>query len=110
MNLRRRVNPVALALLAVAAQGCAISPVIAPTGVLYSSYRAPIDVDFMDTAVSDKMGSSAAHCVLGLVSWGDASAYAAARNGGLSTIEDAEYDYLNVLFVYQRYTLVVRGK
>lgn len=100
----------AWACVAVAVQGCAISPVIPPTGVIYSQYRAPIDVDYSDTAVSDRVGSSAAHCVLGLVSWGDASAYAAARNGGLSTIEDAEYDYLNVLFVYQRYTLVVRGK
>ncbi len=48
--------------------------------------------------------------ILGAVSWGDCSINAAAKDGGLSTIDSADYKYYNILGVYQTFTTIVHGK
>jgi hypothetical protein len=48
--------------------------------------------------------------VLGLVAWGDASTQAAAVNGGITTLNHADSEWLSILgFVYGRQTTVVYG-
>jgi hypothetical protein len=48
--------------------------------------------------------------VLWLVSWGDAGAAAAARNGGLTTINHMDVQIRNVLFgLYTKETTIVYG-
>ena len=79
-------------------------------GCLYMNVRAPLDTDLASTELGSKMGKSEAKSVLGLVAWGDASTQAAARDGGIETINHADQEYLAVLgFVYARYRTVVYG-
>jgi hypothetical protein len=99
-----------LALFMVGLCGCAYrAPVVPPVGIVYTNHRAPLDVEYHDTTLG-KRGTASSHSVLGLVAWGDASAEAAASAGGIKTIEHADLEYLNVIFIYQRFTTIVYGK
>lgn len=91
--------------------GCGyVAPVVPPGGLFYSNVKAPIDVDAATTAMSSKSGSSESASVLGLFAWGDASITSAAQNGGLSTVNHVDYEYFNVLFIYQKFTTKVYGE
>ena len=48
--------------------------------------------------------------VLGLVAVGDCSLKAAMDEGGLKSAEYADYEYFNVLGIYQKVTLRVVGE
>ena len=89
--------------------GCVVAPVVPPIGIAYTNFQAPLQTGFNDTKVSSKSGSSESMSILGLVSLGDASTKAAADNGGVKTITHADYEFFNVLGVYQRYRTVVYG-
>jgi hypothetical protein len=90
--------------------GCMIAPVVPPTGAVFNKTKAPLDVDFEKSECGPKTGTANTNCILGLIAWGDASAEAAARDGDISTIEHVDYEYMNVLYIYQRYTTIVHGK
>ena len=111
----KRVLGMALVVLVVPLLvGCAggvttFAPVIPPTGLAVSSISAPLDVNVDKTTLGSKTGESSAACVLSMVSWGDASTAAAARNGGLRVINHADYRSTNILFLYTKYTTVVYG-
>lgn len=100
---------VLLGLCVVFAPGCLMAPVIPPVAFVYTGINAPLDVDFQDSKVGLKKGESSSMCILGLVALGDASVYQAAKNGGLTTIQTADYSYTNVLGVYQEFRTVVYG-
>jgi hypothetical protein len=99
-----------LALAAFASAGCVQAPVVPPLAFVYTSVEAPLDIDFEGAARGSKRGTSTAKNVLGLVSWGDASAAEAARSGGITRIDHADYEFYTVLFVYSRYTTIVYGE
>lgn len=92
--------------------GCAFrAPVIPPTGLLFSNYNAPLTTEFDGTPASGlKKGEASSMSVLSLFAFGDCSLNAAAEEGGLSTIEYCDYSYLNVLGLFQKFTLVAHGK
>ena len=91
--------------------GCMIAPVMPPMGAVYHNTRAPLDVDFEKSEYGPKTGTASTNCILGLIAWGDASAEAAAKAGGITTIEHADYEYMNILLgIYQRYTTIAHGK
>lgn len=91
--------------------GCIHAPFVPPTGTAYNNYKAPLDVDFENTDMSGmKKGSAKTVSLLGLIAWGDASSQTAARAGGISTIQHADYEYLNVLGIFQKTTVIVYGK
>lgn len=91
--------------------GCVRAPFVPPQGMAFSQTSAPLDVDYNNTQLAGmKKGSAEVNTILGLVAIGDASSKAAAENGGISTIVHADYDYFNVLGVYQRTTVTVYGK
>src|SRR5262245_52565035 len=85
---------------------CLIAPVVPPIGYVYSDLRAPLDVDYQATPAGGKKGVAESMSIAGLVAIGDSSAEAAAQNGGVSTIENADYEFFNVLGVYQVYRTV----
>ena len=89
--------------------GCFMAPVIPPAGLIYTGYEAPLDINTESTQMGAR-GEAYSHCVLGLVSWGDASIAAAAAEGGIRTVNHADYKLLNVLLVYQRFTTMVYGQ
>lgn len=91
------------------ALGCAVTAPVVPPPALIQNYQAPLDLDHQETSRGEKRGVSAVQNVLGIVSWGDASIRAAAEQGGITTIESADYEFFGVLGVYSRYTTVVYG-
>ena len=111
--MSRTLAVVAVCAVCIAFCGCAgiaWTPVIPPAGFIYTQYKAPLDVDFDATPVPMKKGTASTMCVLGLVAVGDASARAAAQDGGITRIEHADYDTLNVLGVYSKFTIIVYGE
>ncbi len=85
------------------------SPVIPSTAFVYTNTRAPMDIDFENVSVGPKQGKASVTTILLLFAYGDASAAAAAQDGGIQTINHADYEYYSVLGVYQRFTTVVYG-
>ncbi len=93
-------------LLVLGGLGCMGAPIVPPLGIAYTKIEAPISLrgDF-----GSKRGEASVTSYLGLVSTGDASVRAAARNGGISDVKHVDYEFNNVFFFYQRYTTVVFG-
>jgi hypothetical protein len=97
-------------LSALFATGCAFysAPVVPAVAPIFTNTKAPLDIDYDETQLGSKTGKASVTAVLGF-SWGDASATAAARDGGITTIRHADYEYLNVLGIYSSFTTVVKG-
>jgi hypothetical protein len=89
--------------------GCYTAPVIPALGGAFTNTQAPLDVDYDETQLGSKTGKASTVAILGLFAWGNASTAAAARDGGITTIRHADYEFLNVLGLYQSFTTVVRG-
>jgi hypothetical protein len=91
--------------------GCGVvAPVVPPIAAVYTSVNAPLDTDLQDTKLGPKKGEASCMSILGLVAVGDASIREAAKNGGITTIQSADYNYVNVLGVYQEFTTIVYGE
>ncbi len=91
--------------------GCMIAPVVPPQGLIFTNFKAPLDIDQSQTPVEQKAGQSSVTTILGMVSFGDGSLEAAAKDGGIKTIESADYQYLSVLLgLFTQYTTIVHGK
>ncbi len=104
----------ALVLVCLALSGCtgiAWAPVVPPPGLVFTSYTAPLDVDFDRTEVDDvRTGESGIINILGIICIGDAGSMDAAREGNLSRVDGADYTMLNVLGIFSKYTTVVYGQ
>ena len=108
--MKRSLEILVLAFWLVPASGCLVAPVVPPIGFLFNNTGAPLDVDFDETQLGSKVGKASTTTVLWLFAWGDASTAAAARDGGITTIRHADYEFLLVfLGLYSSYTTVVRG-
>jgi len=103
------VGAVAMLGLVLLLSGCVSAPFVPPMGWVFSQVSAPLDVDYNKTAVPAKQGTADAICILGLFAFGDASTQAAAQAGGISTIDHADYQYLNVLGIFHKTTVIVYG-
>ena len=80
------------------------------TGCVYMNVIQPLDTDLASTRLGSKVGKSQAQAILGLVAWGDAGTQAAARAGGLTTLNHADTQVYSILgFVYTRQTTIVYG-
>ncbi len=106
---------VALCVFAVAMTGCGYAgfygaPVVPPPGAIYAEVSAPMTTHFDKTVVVTKSGSAFSESILGLVATGDCSLEAAARNGGITEINYADYTIYNILGVYSKFTVTVYGR
>lgn len=93
--------------------GCAgfyVAPVVPPPGFIFSEYSAPLDVDADATKRGKKVGRAYTESFLGLLARGDASVYAAARDGGITTIRAIDYEFVNYVGLYSKFTVVVYGE
>jgi hypothetical protein len=80
------------------------------TGCLYSHVLMPYDTNVDKTVFGQKTGKAAMYSVLGLVAWGDASTMAAAKQGGIATVNHMDKEFLNVVFgIYTETTTIVYG-
>lgn len=121
LRLSKRMATLAACLgLAVFASGCLTAPVVPPPGILYTEYDAPLDFelghDGVPTPVEGlKMGESQTrylqliHPALSF-GWESAAIEDAAKNGGISKVEFADYHYFSVLSLYQEVTVRAYGK
>ena len=108
-----------------AASGCGACgtylelPVIPPQGILFSSVKAPLSVHVRTAAAGSaatKSSQSSTSYIRDIlitgfdIAWDDAAVADIARRGGISTIAYADYELLNVLGVYRRFTINVYGE
>ena len=99
-----------LAGFAMLLSGCYSTPIMPPSGAI-SSISAPLSAEYSpETTISTKSGEASTMAVLGLVSWGDCSIEAAASDGGLRQVNHADYSYLNILGIWQKFTVKVHGE
>ena len=93
--------------------GCAgiVAPVIPPTAMVLTNVKAPLSTEFNNTSVGAKSGSSESMSILWLVAFGDCSIETAVKNGGLKTIDYADYEVMSVLFgMFSRFVVTVHGQ
>jgi hypothetical protein len=86
--------------------GCAT---MIPIGGLYTGTKLP----FMATSnsgVSSKTGEAQCISVLGLVAVGDCSIEAAKKNGGITKVNNVDWDVKNILGIYGTYKVIVSGE
>lgn len=80
------------------------------TGCLYSSVTTPLDTDLNQTVLGSKVGKSSLHCILWLFAWGDMSVAAAAKQGGITTLNHMDIQTRMILFgLYTRQSIIVYG-
>lgn len=90
--------------------GCYTAPIETPPGILFSDISSTVSTDMNRTPVSVAEGRARSYSVLGIIAWGDSSLTAAAREGKLKYVTHLDFEYYNILFCYQRFTLVARGE
>jgi len=134
MNIPVRIQAASLPLIILGmafASGCAspdprrsvsysqpVVPVLPPYGCLFSQISAPLTTDFEETPGAERSGSATARyldpCLLCSfsfpVAFDSAAIREAAENGGIQTIHYADYEYLNILRIYQELTIRVYGE
>ena len=86
--------------------GCYSAPVMPPVGIFYNDTTAPMA--FAGKEFGSKKGTATATSWFGVVSTGDCSISAAAKNGGITTVKHTDYHFSNIFF-YQRFTTIVYG-
>ena len=102
--------------------GDSAAAVIPPLGIVWSKVRAPVSAG-APGAVGPAKGRATVHQIAlpplpinglqsgtPLVSWGDASKEAAARDGGLAAIDHLDYELTTILMLYRRFTLIAYGE
>lgn len=95
-SLRRSLLLVGLGLLA--------------TSCVYGKVIFPLDTDVNHTQLGSKVGHSSAQSVLWMVAWGDAGVEAAAREGGIQTVQHLDVERYVLLFgLYMRVTTIAYG-
>ncbi|HIE10662.1 MAG TPA: hypothetical protein EYP62_03545 [Kiritimatiellae bacterium] len=133
MHNRVRIQAAGLTLIVLAiafGSGCAsahprhtrspaepVLPVLPPYGCLFSHISGPLSTDFQESPVAARSGSATVRyldpclvCNVSLpVAFGSAQIREAASDGGIKSIHYADYEYVNVLRIYQELTIRVYG-
>ena len=102
------LSPLLLSLLV----GCAS---YYPMGIVYTSGNynngnVAVDATNITGSRISRVGKACATSVLGLVAWGDNSVATAKDKGGLSKVNDIDYEVDNLLGIYGKYCTIVRGQ
>ena len=80
------------------------------TGCIYSNIKTPLDRDLDKTEMGTKVGEASMYSVLWMVSWGDSSTAAAAKDGDISIVNHMDMQVFSLLFgMYTRTTTIAYG-
>ena len=75
-------------------------------GVLFTDVKWQ---DHAEGALGAKEGKACAQSILGLIAQGDASIEAAAKNGGIKSVNSVDHSTKNMLGIIGEYCTIVRG-
>ena len=106
--MKRIAAIVIAALLAIGVAGCLSAPFQPPSGVV-SVTTAPLSTEG-NWNVGTTRGEASSFSVLGLYASGDCSTATAARNGGLKKIGHVDYEYVNIIGIWQKATVIAYGE
>jgi len=96
--------------ICVGAAGCYVTPVKPPPGWIVANFKAPLSADNQEVRIAGaKTGTATVENYLGIISTGDCSLEEATKDVGIKKISYVDYEYFNVLGVYQRFTVIVHG-
>ena len=88
------------------------TPVLPPYGGPWGFNQTtfPVDVNYEQNSIGDKIGSSSSTNILWLFAFGNASIREAARKGGITRVDHVDAKALNILGVYSEYEIIVYGE
>ena len=86
--------------------GCAT---MIPMGGLYTRVKLPITAT-SNSGASSKTGEAQCISVLSLIAVGDCSIDAAKKNGGITKVNNVDWDTMNILGIYGSYKVIVSGE
>jgi hypothetical protein len=119
---RVRMSMLTMALaMALGLAGCMdlpVTPIQPPSGEIYENIMAPLTYNLNRTPVTtSKVGTATSTFLLvpftyGMLSfgWNPCGVNAAAHNGGITKVAYADYRFLNILGVYQEFTVIAHGE
>ena len=99
---------VMMAAMAIGVAGCLSAPFQPPSG-LVASTKAPLSTEG-NWEIGSRCGESSSTSILGLYASGDCSIATAARNGGLKKVNHVDYEYTNIIGIWQKATVIVYGE
>jgi hypothetical protein len=116
--MRATIRLAALAAALLLCGGCFhwTAPVKPPMGILYTHYCAPLSVNSTNFVAGGPEGKSYTMAVRDPyltgqgVSWAESAIQEAARQGGLKKVHYADYELLEILSFYCRFTVKVYGE
>ena len=80
------------------------------SGCFYAHVVTPLDNNVDKTVLGAKTGKASSYSVLWAAAWGDAGTAAAARNGGITTVNQMDREIYSVFFgIYTETTTIVYG-
>jgi hypothetical protein len=80
------------------------------SGCFYAHVVTPLDTNVDKTVLGQKTGKAQSQSVLWAVAWGDAGTAAAAKNGGIITVNHMDREIFSVFFgIYTETTTIVYG-
>ncbi|HUN55155.1 MAG TPA: TRL-like family protein [Smithella sp.] len=80
-----------------------------PVGGLYTGAKFPMMVTSNSNA-SSKTGEAQCISILTLVAVGDCSVETAKKNGGITKVNNVDWDVKNILGIYGTYKVIVSGE
>lgn len=80
------------------------------SGCFYAHVTTPLDRNVDKTVLGQKTGTAESQSILWAVAWGDAGTAAAAKNGGITTVNHMDKELMSIFFgIYTKSTTIVYG-
>ena len=98
-----------LAVMLVSSGCAALGGPSIPMGIIYTRVKAPLDTDMDKTSLGSKTGEASATGILGLIAFGDASTEKAADDGGITTINHADFEFFSILGLFSTFKTIAHG-
>jgi hypothetical protein len=102
----------AFALMMTGCAGYAVMQRSPATGSIYTDVKAPMQAASVGFTAADgkKVGMASATSILGWIGQGDASIDAAMKAGGITKVHHVDFQVMQVLGLYSKYTTIVYGE
>lgn len=89
---------------------CLLAVALLLQACAYSHVQRPLDTDYDNTTLGNKVGRAHIQSLLWLFAWGDGGSKAAADDGAITIIRHADTETTIILFgLYSKITTVVYG-